>query len=317
MNRLSIHQEESRSETIAAFGLSIFLHIFLLMAIAFFLLNPSKPPPLSYAEENPIQLTILPPTPATTPQPAFVSTSPQKKSTKKPKKDAPFESDNDSIAASEKSPTGQLAMPTLEGKDERGLEFHNRSQSSGKPSESAAANAAESASLPKAEAEPTPRMEAEIALLEKPRPKSPPSTTQNADSKPKPTASSGYQPETRISRIRGNISNRGRSSVEANATPLGRYKKELSDAIGSRWYYYVNSQMGLLNIGTVEIRFTVLPNGKVKAPQVLSNSSNESFASVCISAILQAELPAIPPEVSNLLENGRLEIDYSFSILGN
>ena len=36
MNRLSIHQEESRSETIAAFGLSIFLHLFLLMAIAFF-----------------------------------------------------------------------------------------------------------------------------------------------------------------------------------------------------------------------------------------------------------------------------------------
>ena len=126
-----------------------------------------------------------------------------------------------------------------------------------------------------------------------------------------------YEDETRITRLRGNISNRGRASVEANATPLGRYKKQVSDAIGSRWYYHVNSQMGLLNIGTVEIRFQVLPNGKVKAPRVLTNSSNESFASVSLAAVLQAEIPPIPPELVGLLENGRLEIDYSFTILGN
>ena len=101
------------------------------------------------------------------------------------------------------------------------------------------------------------------------------------------------------------------------ATPLGRYKKQVSDAIGSRWYYHVNSQMGLLNIGTVDIRFQVLPNGKVKAPRVLSNSSNESFASVSLAAVIQAEIPPIPPELVGLLENGRLEIDYSFTILGN
>ena len=105
--------------------------------------------------------------------------------------------------------------------------------------------------------------------------------------------------------------------MEANATPLGRYKKQVSDAIGSRWYYHVNSQMGLLNIGTVEIRFQVLPDGKVKSPRVISNSSNESFASVSLAAVIQAEIPPIPPELVGLLENGRLEIDYSFTILGN
>ncbi len=79
----------------------------------------------------------------------------------------------------------------------------------------------------------------------------------------------------------------------------------------------MNSQLGLLNIGRVEIRFTVTPEGKVKSPQVLSNSSNESFASVSLAAIMAAEIPPIPPDVAKILENGRLEIDYSFSILGH
>jgi outer membrane biosynthesis protein TonB len=81
--------------------------------------------------------------------------------------------------------------------------------------------------------------------------------------------------------------------------------------------YYVNSQMGLLNIGTVDIRFTVTPEGKIKSPQVLSNSSNESFASVSLASVVQAEIPPMPPEVAKLIENGRLEIDFSFTILGN
>ena len=32
---------------------------------------------------------------------------------------------------------------------------------------------------------------------------------------------------------------------------------------------------------------------------------------------MAAEIPPIPPDVAKILENGRLEIDYSFSILGH
>jgi hypothetical protein len=38
---------------------------------------------------------------------------------------------------------------------------------------------------------------------------------------------------------------------------------------------------------------------------------------VSLAAVIQAEIPPIPPELVGLLENGRLEIDYSFTILGN
>jgi TonB family protein len=75
--------------------------------------------------------------------------------------------------------------------------------------------------------------------------------------------------------------------------------------------------MGLLNIGTVDIRFTVTPEGKIKSPQVLSNSSNESFASVSLASVVQAQIPPMPPEVAKLIENGRLEIDFSFTIIGH
>ena len=44
--------------------------------------------------------------------------------------------------------------------------------------------------------------------------------------------------------------NRGPSSVNAVGTPLGRYQKAVSDAIGSRWYYYMTEKRDLISIGT-------------------------------------------------------------------
>ena len=36
-----------------------------------------------------------------------------------------------------------------------------------------------------------------------------------------------------------------------------------------------------------------------------------------VNSIIEAEIPPIPEEVAKLLVNERLEIDYTFSILGN
>ncbi|MEY2906189.1 MAG: hypothetical protein RLZZ408_660, partial [Verrucomicrobiota bacterium] len=127
-------------------------------------------------------------------------------------------------------------------------------------------------------------------------------------------ATKGYQPETRQTVIRGNISNRGRSSVAAEATPIGRYKKAVADAIGSRWYYYVGERMGLLSIGTVDLSFKVSPTGKVTGLKVLRSNSNESLTDCSVRSIMDAKLPPIPPDVAATLQNGCLEIDYSFTI---
>ncbi len=114
----------------------------------------------------------------------------------------------------------------------------------------------------------------------------------------------------------GGISNRGQASLNAVATPLGRYKKMLSDAIGSRWYYYVNDMLDLVNVGTVQLRFIVRADGKVEGVKVLNNSSNESLASCSVRAIIEAEIPPMPKDVAQVLAGNKLEVDYSFTIVG-
>lgn len=321
MNSVGMRRNTWRWETAAALLASLLVHLFFLLAVAFVILKGAGiRKEASTVLEEPPQLTILPMPPASKAPPQFVSTTPQEKIVRQPNKDAAFESDNDSIAASEAAPTGQEAMPSLEGREDQGLDLRDQRYAAGqKPAQAMPTAQAAEQSAPEAEASPTPRIETDLALLEAPKPTPKPTPAEKAKKATRPSQSSesGFQPETRVTRLRGNVSNRGKASLEANATPLGRYKKQVSDAIGSRWYYYVNSQMGLLNIGTVDIRFTVTPEGKIKSPQVLSNSSNESFASVSLASVVQAEIPPMPQEVAKLIENGRLEIDFSFTIIGH
>ena len=144
-----------------------------------------------------------------------------------------------------------------------------------------------------------------------PTPSSPQS--QPSGSRLPPGARKGYQQETRQTVIRGNISNRGRSSVAAEATPIGRYRKAVSDAIGSRWYFYVDREMTLLSVGTVDVSFKVDANGKPTGLHVV-RGSNEALTDCSVRSIIDAKLPPIPPDVAATLQNGMLEIDYSFTI---
>ena len=319
MNSSGMEGNRSRRETATAVLASLLIHFLCLLGVAYFSLSSAeKRKAIAAVDEAPPRLTILPaPVPAKE-KPRFATTQPREKLERKPAKDAAFESDNDSLAASEAPPSGPDAVPSLDGREEQGIDLSDQRYAAGKP-QTAPATEAGKQSEPSPEASPAPRMDSDLALLKAPTPK--PSPTPVVDNKttgkPGKNPESGFRPETRVTRLRGNVSNHGKASLEANATPLGRYKKQVSDAIGSRWYYYVNSQMGLLNIGTVDIRFTVTPEGKIKSPEVLSNSSNESFASVSLASVVQAEIPPMPPEVAKLLENGRLEIDFSFTILGN
>ena len=318
--------DDSRKETVVAAILSVVIHLLVILSFTVFVAIPAfeKRPPTAPA--TPLEITMIAPEPPKPPTPKFVQTTPQA-NLPEPVKNVPFESDNDAQAASNAPATGSAPLPSVAGKDFPGMDFEDKNYTPGtKPQAAVPASAAQAPQptptpAPAATPAPTAAPTSQLALLELPKSKPTPTPQEKKNPVSKqqtaPPAATGYQPETRVTRIRGNISNRGRPSVDAAATPLGRYRKMVSDAIGSRWYYYVNEQLGLLNIGSVDIRFTVMPDGKVKSVQVLHNSSNESFASVSINAILRAEIPPIPPEVSKLLENGRIEIDYTFTILGN
>ena len=118
-------------------------------------------------------------------------------------------------------------------------------------------------------------------------------------------------------RLSGAISNRGASRINAIGTPLGRYQKTLYDAIGSRWYYYVEKDRDLVSIGTARLVFSVDRSGRVRNLKVANNSSNEAFANVCLQSVMEIQLPPIPEDVADALPPEGLDEEMTFTMFAN
>jgi TonB family protein len=323
--------------------LSCIIHITLiiLLAIVFArsIVHTEKTPP-------PPEVTLEIPPSSPNDRPTVTATE----VTDKSPENAPFQSDQNSKAASELPAEGNLPLPTQQGVSLPGLELKNQKHTAGEKPATQAGNPAPP-QQPSAATPPTPQTQVQKPVDKTasptPSPQSTPSPSPSPSTTPPPSslkllqpqdtsprqpakttkssppapstpgaagATKGYQPETRQTVIRGNISNRGRSSVAAEATPIGRYKKAVADAIGSRWYYYVDERMGLLSIGTVDVNFKVTATGKVTGLHVVRSNGNESLTDCSLRSIMDAKLPPIPPDVVPTIQNGCLEIDYSFTI---
>lgn len=137
--------------------------------------------------------------------------------------------------------------------------------------------------------------------------------------KPQTARDSGYQPEQEQNRIEGNISNRGKKAVDAVATPLAKYRKQVNDAIGSRWYYYVKDpqRMSLISPGSARVSFFIDTEGQVVGIKLESNTSNASFAELCTSAVRDAREQIkdlkLPVDATLPLKDGRLECSLTFT----
>jgi outer membrane biosynthesis protein TonB len=334
--------------------LSFLLHATLIFLLTLLFTQRRMPQSEKLPEPPPPEVT-LEISPPTTPDRPFMEA---KEVTDQAPEKAPFQSDQNSKAASELPATGSLPLPSQQGISQTVLELQNQHYTQGEHPASSAGNPVPAhpptpvapetppeKSVPAPIATPLPAATPESSVTPQPTPtttpppnsiqivepaknrptpqtKTPQSPSKQAQSVPAQPASQpgslgsqkGYQPETRQTVIRGSISNRGRSSVAAEATPIGRYKKAVADAIGSRWYYYVNERMGLLSIGTVSITFTVTASGKVTQLHVVSSNANESLTDCSLRSIMDAKLPPIPPEVVHTLQNDSLETDFNFTI---
>jgi outer membrane biosynthesis protein TonB len=131
------------------------------------------------------------------------------------------------------------------------------------------------------------------------------------------SAQSAYRALKERTRISGRITNRGIASVNALGTPLGRYQKFLVDAIGSRWYAFLDRQMDLINIGTTRVVFVVDRSGRVKNLKVVENTANEALANVCIQSIQEAQFPPMSDDLAATLPAEGLEMDIPFTIFAN
>ena len=289
---------------------SLLIHLVSVLAVAWAYLKETATPAEEITE---IEITFVePPAPPNAP-PAFVDAAAPEAERQE---QAAFESDRNTAAAAPDAAQGELPVPTQDGREQPFLELQETQLALAQPSDTAPAPEtppAEPAEKKPAEEKPTepdallamnqPRREEEEEPREQPRPPAP------------PPARPAFQRQARPTRLRGSVDSTGRSSVASVATPLGRYRKAISDAIGSSWYYYIGNRLDMFSYGTLDVVFTVDRSGKVRRPRVTRNSSNESFEIVTLESILAAEIPPIPPDVLPVLEGGRIEIDYSFSII--
>jgi hypothetical protein len=311
-NRTIEHEYNARAVLWALLA-AILVHLLFayLLAVLGGVLSPAVP-----MEEKPVELTFvdLSPVPLVPKNSAFIETDESKKSVEPPEEKT-FESNANSIAASELPATGQAPLPSQAGKDRPfvDLETHSYSlQMNGalpQPSAAPRENPIPSPA-PQSTVQPPPLTAAEqfAMLTAKPNPEVAPASAQ---------ARSAYRAYKERTRISGRITNRGVSSVNALGTPLGRYMKILLDAVGSRWYAFLDQKRDLINIGTTRVVFVVDRSGRVNNLKVIENTANETVANVCIQSIQEAQLPPIPDDLAATLPAKGLDMDIPFIIFPN
>ena len=275
-------------------------------------------PTVVSVEDKPVELTIMDSIPTAPSKPKnnmFMETDESRQTAEVPKEKT-FESNANSIAASEQPATGGMPLPSQQGKDRPALDLDNQDYSvanQGTPPRPSAAPQQTPQPSTAPTAVPTPAPEQFAMLTAKPTPPPQPQATAEPQQ-----PSSAYRPQRQQTRVTGNISNRGISAVNAVGTPLGRYQKIVTDSIGSHWYAYTRAKADLIEIGTLRAHFFIDRSGQIKQLKVLGNSSNETFANVCLQSILEAKLPPIPDDVADTLPPEGLEFDgISFTIYPN
>jgi hypothetical protein len=299
------HEYETRTVLLAILA-AILIHLLVAFFLAAFsgVFSPTVP-----VEDKPAELTFMDLSPASK-NSAFIETDESKKAPEP--KEKTFESNANSIGASELAATGELPLPSQTGKDRpfMDLETHQHSLETkgAQPQPSAAPQENPNPSTaPQTQPAPVTAAEQFAMLTQRPTPAAEPSAAS-------PQTRSAYRAFKERTRISGRITNRGVSSVNALGTPLGRYMKFLLDAIGSRWYAFVDKQIDLISIGTARVVFVVDRSGHVKNLKVVENTSNETLANVCIQSIQEAQLPPIPDDLADTLPPQGLDMDIPFTI---
>jgi len=353
-----MEQTNDRRKLGLAILISLVIHLVVAYSLAAFgsVFTPSLP-----QEETPSVLTIVDlsatPPPAVARNPAFLETAPSKESAEKPK-DQTFESNANSIAASNRPATGDLPLPSQEGKERPSINLETHQYSL--PSEGAKPQPETPPATPASTPVPVATPKPSEPPRESPKPSEPPKSTPmstpiptpepeqlamltatppppiNApdETEPIPPAveasvappvmrprpdqpASSYQPQKQETRLAGSISNRGPSSVNAVGTPLGRYQKQMHDAVGARWYKYTAAKRDLISIGTIKLTFWIDRSGRVTNLKMVSNTANEAFASVCLQSVQELNLPPIPEEIASTLPPEGLPGDLTFVMYAN
>ncbi len=315
----------------------------------------SQPPEeikLQVVEEKPD--TPPPPEPelvpkATPAKPVVFKDTPDLPDASQAPKDAAFQSDKNSEAASELPASGNKPLPTQKGRPVPSFAFDTQPYVTGDEKNTAAKDASENMPPPVLEtapplpkpvstappeptatpAAPDPADPRDLAMV---TPKSIPANPADADPNPydpsiRPPANmtepprptpvphrSGYRPMQERMEATGSISKYGEGSVASEASPAGRYIGSVKHAVEARYHQYVDARADIITFGMVRIHFTVDRDGRVLSSRVVSNTANEALANVTLHALVDAKIPPMPVDVVTVFEGGILDMSINFTL---
>ncbi|TDU81061.1 hypothetical protein EI77_00363 [Prosthecobacter fusiformis] len=322
----------------------------------------------------PDQLIIPVPPPVEEKPQLFIRTTQNEEATVKPL-NAPFQSDRNTIAASEKPAVAgsTVPMPTLDGTAPDIRELANRDYKDGEIKNDSAPKAAATPPTPApnvlkpqppqpppqpqtamAQPAPTPlkkmmeemdkemirkdenRLPLEVRKPDDSPPEAPPEPPTMAVPQvripedtppqivkavpveepvemntPKPDEKA-FSPFTRTSKTDGGINREGANAVDAEATPLGIYMRQVTGAVEKKWHLYVRLGKDSVTFGRVRFRFFVDKKGTPQDLKILSDArdADPRMRELTLRAILDAQIPPIPTEILPTLDDGRVKIEY-------
>src|SRR5436853_3845505 len=124
VGELATERRQEAHKVLWALLAALVIHVIIGFILA--VLNQVQSVPV-VPEDAPVELTIVDTSPVAPPIPKnapFIDTDPSRETTQAPK-DKTFESNANSIAASEAAPSGDLPVPSQEGKDRHFRELDN------------------------------------------------------------------------------------------------------------------------------------------------------------------------------------------------
>lgn len=150
------------------------------------------------------------------------------------------------------------------------------------------------------------------------KPEAPPDSNDLKETKPtqpsQPTANQpafrGYQRKTAL---RGSISRSGRSALDVEDSPLGRYQATISRAVELEWQRNCVRYRDFITPGFLTVRFFVDSKGKVKSVDFVGTmQTGQQQKGFTLNSIRDAEIPPMPPELGREFKDENLELIFNF-----
>jgi hypothetical protein len=150
------------------------------------------------------------------------------------------------------------------------------------------------------------------ALAATPAPPAPPATM---PAPPKASITDRFRENMRKTGVEGNIVTKGNNGVNAVNTPMGRYKRRLSQQLESLWTLKRPGENA--EIGTVRVNIKLREDGTLAGYRVLDGAgASPRHTEICLQVIRELRPEKMPPEAAPLLDDGVLDLDFSFTIYG-